>query len=286
MPTRESFLLEPASGRSLDGIVDLPDRAGPAPVVVICHGFKGFMEWGFFPPLAELLAARGFTVVRFNLSGSGMRPGEDRVRDEAAFRHATIGRDVEDQTAVLRAVLEGRLAAGRVDTGRVGLLGHSRGGGTTLLLAASELGREHTRALVTWSAVGTFDRFGAEEKRAWRGAGEAPVVNSRTGQTLLVSSEVLDDIETRADAYDLAAAAGRRQAPWLIVHGSADETVPVAEGRALAAAAAEPVDLHVVEGASHTFGAQHPFAGPTPQLIEAMNATQGWFLRHLGAAAS
>jgi len=37
----------------------------------------------------------------------------------------------------------------------------------------------------------------------------------------------------------------------------------------------------LIPGANHTFGARHPFAGPTPQLIQAMNATQGWLRRYL-----
>ena len=53
----------------LHGLVDLPDEPGERPTVVICHGFKGFMEWGFFPALATLLAERGFVAVRVNLSG-------------------------------------------------------------------------------------------------------------------------------------------------------------------------------------------------------------------------
>jgi len=281
MSALRRFELETPSGRTLHGILDLPEADGPAPTVVVCHGFKGFMEWGFFPHLAEVLAARGFTVVRCNLSGSGMRPGEDRVTDPAAFREATIARDLEDQEAILRAVLEARLAAGRVDLERIGLLGHSRGGGTTLLLAASELGRRCARALVTWNAVGTFDRFGEEEKEAWRRDGEIQVVNARTGQSLPVDLAVLEDMEARRQHYDLEVAAARRTAPWLILHGSADETVPLVEGKALAAAAADPRQLYVVPGGSHTFGAQHPFAGPTPQLVEAMNATQRWFRRHL-----
>jgi pimeloyl-ACP methyl ester carboxylesterase len=234
---------------------------------MLCHGFKGFMEFAFFPALAELLALRGFVVVRFNLSGSGVRPGEDRVCDPAAFRAATIARDLEDQEGLLRALLAGRLAAGRVDPGCIGLLGHSRGGGTSLLLAASELGRERLGALVTWNAVATFDRFGEPEKEAWR----------RAGETLVV----LDDIESNRALYDLEGAAARRTAPWLLVHGSADETVPLAEARLLAAAAAAPCRLHVVAAGSHTFGTRHPFVGPTPQLIEAMNATQSWLRRHL-----
>ncbi len=57
--------------------------------------------------------------------------------------------------------------------------------------------------------------------------------------------------------------------------------MPVEAGRQLAAAAADPHRLEIVAGGSHTFGAQHPFAGPTPALIEALNATQAWFRRHL-----
>ena len=34
-------------------------------------------------------------------------------------------------------------------------------------------------------------------------------------------------------------------------------------------------------GADHTFGAKHPFTGRNPRLVEAMNATQAWFLQHL-----
>src|SRR6185503_9703269 len=41
--------------RPLVGYLDLPDDPAPAPVVVLCCGFKGFAEWGFFPPLAALL---------------------------------------------------------------------------------------------------------------------------------------------------------------------------------------------------------------------------------------
>ena len=57
--------------------------------------------------------------------------------------------------------------------------------------------------------------------------------------------------------------------------------MPVTEAATLAAAARPPVTLVRVPGASHTFGVTHPFAGPTPQLIEAMNATQSFLRRHL-----
>ncbi|HEX2251699.1 MAG TPA: alpha/beta hydrolase, partial [Thermoanaerobaculia bacterium] len=164
----------------------------------------------------------------------------------------------------------------------VGLFGHSRGGAVALLAAAHpELADVPVRALVTWAAIARVDRWSDEEKEAWRRDGSLPVVNSRTGQVLPLGIDLLRDVETHRTELDLAAAARRRRAPWLIVHGSDDTSVGAEEGERLAAAASDPKELLLVEGADHTFGAKQPWVGPTPQLIAAMNATQTWFRRHL-----
>ena len=278
----------------LHGLVDLPAEPGERPAVVICHGFKGFMEWGFFPSLAALLAARGFVAVRFNLSGTGMQPGDERVTDPAAFRDNTYGRELADLLAVLAAT--GRtIAPGRVDRGRIGLFGHSRGGADSLLAAASPVWRDSLRALVTWAAISRLDRFTAGQKAEWRRRGELPAANARTGQALTLGLGLLADIEKKSPELDLEAAAAARRAPWLIVHGAEDESVPAAEadhlaglagiaglaGLAAQGSARAATELLIVPGASHTFGSRHPFAGPTPQLIQALNATQRWFRKHL-----
>ena len=280
MQETRPFELEVTTGTTLHGLVDLPDRPGPRPAVVVCHGFKGFMEWGFFPSLAELLASRGLVVVRFNFSGAGVKPGEDLVSDPAAFRANTYSRELEEALTVLAATGEA-IAPGRVDRGRIGLFGHSRGGGVALLAAAHPDWRERLGALVTWAAIADVDRFGPDQKTAWRRDGEVKVVNARTGQELALGLGLLDDVETNREALDLEAAAGRRRAPWLVVHGMRDESVPAQEGRRLTAAAAPPAELLMIPGADHTFGAKQPFVGPTRELIQAMNATQRWLRRHL-----
>ncbi|HEY2293995.1 MAG TPA: prolyl oligopeptidase family serine peptidase [Thermoanaerobaculia bacterium] len=264
----------------LHGLVDLPDEPGERPAVVICHGFKGFMEWAFFPALAALLAERGYVAVRFNLSGTGMRPGDELVTDPDAFRANTYSRELAELLAVLDATGE-PIAPGRVDRERIGLLGHSRGGGDALLAAASPAWRNRLRALVTWAAIADVDRFTPAQKAEWRRSGELPVTNARTGQRLALGVGLLADVEERSLELDLRAAAAARRAPWLIVHGAEDETVPVAEARRLAEQATGRAELLVVPGASHTFGSRHPFAGPTPQLIQALNATQRWLREHL-----
>ena len=259
------------------GLIDLPDEPGERPAVVVCHGFKGFMEWGFFPYLAALLADRGFVVIRFNLSGAGMLPGDDLVTDPDAFRANTHGRELADLLAVLEATGE-TLAPGRVDRTRLGLFGHSRGGGNSILAAVPKPWRDPVRALVTWASVAGFDRYTPEQKEAWRRDGRIPVVNARTGQQLALGLGLLEELEARED-LDVLAAARAVRAPWLIVHGEDDETVPVAEADRLAEASSG--ELLRISEANHTFGARHPFAGPTPQLIQALNATQRWFRRHL-----
>jgi dienelactone hydrolase len=293
MSAIEPFTLDRPGGGTLHGLLDLPDGAAPRPAVVICHGFKGFMEWGFFPALAALLAERGFVAVRFNLSGTGMLPGDELVSDPAAFRANTYSAELAELLRVLEATVAAgspgsspsslaKVAGGRIDSGRIGLLGHSRGGGAAVLAAARQPWRERLRALVTWAAIARVDRYSPQEKQAWRAAGELPVANTRTGQQLALGRALLEDVERHSGGdLDILAAAGRRSAPWLIVHGEEDESVPAPEATELDAHAAGLHELLLIPGAGHTFGARHPFAGPTPFLIQALNATQAWFRRYL-----
>lgn len=238
------------------------------------------MEWGFFPYLDQMLVDRGFTAVRFNFSGSGMQPGDELVTDTEAFAHATFSQDLADLLALLEA-LGDQVAPGLVDPSRIGLFGHSRGGGTVLLAAADDRWCAQIGALVTWSAVSTYDRLSDAEKLLWRQRGRTPIVNARTGQQLELDRLVLDDLQQHRDNLDLLAAAERRRAPWLLVHGDADETVPFVEARSLAEHAAGNGCLIEIPQGNHTFGATHPLSGPTPQLITALNATQDWFRKEL-----
>lgn len=94
----------------------------------------------------------------------------------------------------------------------------------------------------------------------------------------------LDDVLENLARLDLLAAARRLSAAWLLVHGSADETVPFAEAEELHGASGRRAVLFTLDGAGHTFGAVHPFAGPTPELRDAAAATAALLREALAAA--
>jgi pimeloyl-ACP methyl ester carboxylesterase len=265
---------------TIHGIVQTPPGDKAHPTVVICHGFKGFMEWGFFPPLADLLCLRGYTVIRFNFPGTGMLPGDALVTDPEAFKANTFSREQADIRRVLAAV--GRtIAKDRVDLNRLALIGHSRGGAGVILTAGSKEWRGRLQAVISWAAVADLDYYDAAAKAHWRQHGELPVTNGRTGQELALGISLLRDLEGNKESLDLLAAAERIQAPWLIVHGGGDTVVPVVAAEKLQKRAKGIHELLILPEASHTFGAQHPFASPTPDFVQVLNATQTWLRRHL-----
>jgi len=77
------FTIKSDEGLPIRGNLDVPRQTRA--LVIIVHGFKGFKDWGMFPPLTERLAQAGFTAVSLNLSGSGVDdPGEFSLPDRFA----------------------------------------------------------------------------------------------------------------------------------------------------------------------------------------------------------
>ena len=251
-------------------------RTSARPAVVVLHGFKGFKDWGMFPPLTERLAQAGFTAVSLNLSGSGVDDaGEFSLPDR--FGHNTFSAELDDTNRVVDALTRGELGVPPPST--LGIVGHSRGGGIAVLHTARD---SRVRALVTWSAISRVERWPADQRSAWREAGHTEMRNARTGQILPLYTDVLDDIEQNADSLDIEAAAGRVSVPWLIVHGTEDESVGFSEAESLKAASSrKKTRLLPIEQGGHTFGATHPWRSSTPQLDTVFDASTEWLAGHL-----
>jgi pimeloyl-ACP methyl ester carboxylesterase len=261
-----------------DILIDIrsSEQTSAGPAVLLLHGFKGFKDWGMFPRMAERLARGGFTVVSPNLSGSGVDDAGDFSLPER-FGHNTFSAELEDVGFTVDALLQGEL--GVPSPSSLGLIGHSRGGGVAILQAARD---PRIRALVTWAAISTVERWPVDQRRTWRAAGRTDISNARTGQVLPLYTDVLDDIEQNGSSLDIQAAARRVSVPWLIVHGTNDESVAFREAELLkSAATGSGVSLLPIEGGGHTFGAVHPWRASTPQLDLVFDATVAWLSAHL-----
>ena len=227
----------------------LPDS--PIGTVVICHGFKGFAHFAFFPYLAERLAEAGLRAVTFDFSGSGIGDDRENFTNPLAFTHNTYLQELDD----LEAVLGEAKVHDWIDDD-YGLLGHSRGGAIAILHAARDPG---VKALATWAAISSTNRWAPEVVADWRQRGFVDIPNARTGVSIPLSIELLHEVEEFGESkLNVALSASSIRAPWLIVHGEADETVPVSEAQRLASLSEGTSTLRVVEGTGHTFGAKHP----------------------------
>lgn len=249
------------------------EASTPRPAVLILHGFKGFMDWGFFPEFSRRLAEAGLVVVSLNASGSGIGDDPERFTEEEAFAKNTYSKELEDLELV-RAYTAGLPG---VDPARLAVCGHSRGGSVVLLHAAA---RGDYRAVVTWAALGDIDRMDEATKADWRERGHILIPNARTGQVHRVDLDVLLDAEANKEALDVLAGCARLTAPTLVVHGTADEVVAFAESEQIVAALPQP--LHrAIEGAGHTFGGTHPLTEWTPDLESVFDATRTFLLEHV-----
>jgi uncharacterized protein len=271
------FELTNPHGDLIRGDLHIPKGAGPHPAVVLCHGFKGFKDWGFFPTLARYLAQEGFVAVSFNFSHSGI--GEDPLNFTRLdlFAENTFSLEQDD----LGAVLDWTTQQPEVDASRMGLLGHSRGGATVLIRAFSDAD-PRVRCLVTWNSIARVDWMPPSIYKVWRRQGYFNFHNARTRQDMHVSTRVLDDFEANRERLTYLPKLRERALPWLLLHAAKDESVPVQAAHELYEHAhQETTRLFIKEKTGHTFNSVHPFAGITPSLDDVLIETGQWFREHL-----
>ncbi len=250
---REAFELAGPDGELLFGDLRTAANGASAPPVIVCHSFMSFKDWGFFPYLAERLAAAGFAAISFNFSRNGVTGDGDRITEFRKFEGNTFSRELSDLGTVLDALESGTLGTVGGKPGGAALLGHSRGGGIAILRAAAD---SRVRALVTWSAIATFDRWTRHQKEAWRRAGYLPLAKDTAASPLRLGLGLLNDLELHPELLDIEQSASKIRVPWLLVHGAADVTVPPREALRLRAAADQSnLDFRLLDGVGHLYNA-------------------------------
>ena len=269
---REPFVLRNPSGESIAGDLRYTKGGERNPVVILCHSFMAFKDWGWFPLVATKLSEAGFTAVSFNFSRNGVRENPDRITDFDMFQRNTISHELEDLSVVLRAVQEGTVGRRNMNPDQIALLGHSRGGGLAIITATKS---RNIKALVTWSSVSTFDRWTQHQKEQWRKLGYLPQARDTAVSPLKLGLALLEDVEKNREKLDIMKAASRISIPWLLIHGTEDLLVQFSEGERLYAAANKPATEFVpLEKVGHLYdGAK---ANEESAIHRVMDTTMKW----------
>ncbi|MFT7465586.1 MAG: pimeloyl-ACP methyl ester carboxylesterase [Pseudohongiellaceae bacterium] len=248
--------------------VDLVQPAGgPAPLTLLCHGFKGFRQWGMFPHLAERLAAGGRAVALFDLSHNGTSGGVvfDRLD---LFETQTVSRHRDDLLLVLET-LWGEQEALDLDVDQgVSVVGHSLGGGVALLAAARDA---RITKVVSLNGVSHFQRVPEVALEELERNDRIIIRNGRTGQDMPLGRPWFDNVAE----VDLQACCQSLQLPVLILAGDDDLVVPPREAVALEGWLAQGQRVALANG-DHTLGARHPWVGWSEPLQAACTEMQSW----------
>jgi pimeloyl-ACP methyl ester carboxylesterase len=265
-------------GYPIVGDFRCPDTEKKLPIIVICHSFMAFKDWGFFPYIGERFAAAGFATFAFNFSFDGVQDSEDRISDFGKFEQNTFSREIKDCESVLAAIREGELHNEIVDTGKVILLGHSRGGGIAIVTASRHA---DVKALVSMSSIATFDRWTEHQKRNWRERGFLSLAKETIASPLRLGIGLLDDLEWNGEEIRITKAASKITQPWLIVHGKMDVTVPHREAEQLFAAANNPAaEIVVLDKVGHLYHASTREEDNYATLNHILELVIAWLHKH------
>lgn len=253
---KKEFKISGANERTITADISLPKSKTPTPILVFCHGFKGFKDWGHYNWVAQKSADAGLAFLKFNFSFNGVDGGQlDEISDLKSFAENNYSKEVADVQSVLNYI-ETNADDLNIDPKRIYLAGHSRGGGIATLVTSED---KRVKGLVLWASLSEFDSFFRKETiEDWEKNGLVYAKNSRTGAELPINRQFYDDYLANKSTLDVRKAAKLISVPMLIIHGEKDETVPLSHAEAFYTLVPHSI-LIKVSGANHTFGAKHPF---------------------------
>jgi pimeloyl-ACP methyl ester carboxylesterase len=226
------------------------------PLLVFCHGFNGFKDWGAFNLISDFFVQQFFQFVKLNFSHNGTSTEfpMDFV-DLEAFGNNNFEKELEDIAALL-VTLRKESFADCLDFEKVYLIGHSKGGATAL---AYTLSHPEIISCATLAAVlDPVARYGKEKDKLWKENGVKFIINGRTKQKMPLYYQLVKNTQKIKAQLDIRNLLKSDKRKFLFIHGDKDEAVPVTEVNLVKNLPNSTVSI--IEDANHVFGASHPYA--------------------------
>jgi len=225
-------------------------------MVIFCHGYKGFKDWGAWNVVAGTFQKKGIHFCKFNFSlNGGTLDNPIDFPDLQSFAKNTYTQEVND----LDRVIDHMYSNYQNCISSIYLMGHSRGGGIALLNSSNEL----VKGVITWASVADYgDRFPkGKELEQWIKSGVRYVLNSRTNQQLPHHINFYNDYIENKEKLSIQNAVEKLKKPQLIIHGNRDQAVDINQANLLKKW--NPSAQLISFKASHTFNSSHPWEKPT-----------------------
>ena len=238
-------------GTALHAKLDFPrEEKEKYPVLIIVHGYTGDMEETHIRRMADTACGIGFAALRVEMYGHGKSGG--------SFRDHTVLKWVCELLTVID------YAAALPFAGNIYLAGHSQGGLTVMLAAAMK--RDVVRALIPLAPALCIP-YDARRGCSFGVSFDPDHVPS---EVMMPGERVLDGNYFRtAQLLPVEEAVRSYRGPVLLVHGDADETVPVSFSEN-AAEMYENALLVTIPGDTHCFDRK---------LDQAAEAVEAFLLR-------
>lgn len=236
----EMNVVNPSTGKTLRGVLYMPEVAGKVPLVITAHelGSNCRRRW---PAYGESLASCGVAVYTFDFAGGGPRERNDGGpgnRSDGETTEMSVMTEVRD----LESVLEAAKTWSFVDTRKIAIIGGSQGGVVSVITAARHADEIEGLVLLYPALLIQEDlhkKFKSEE--------DCPPVYSYNGW-LDVSPIYVRDMWD----YDVYQDMPKYGKPVLILHGDKDAIVPMSYSER-AAKAYKDAEFHVVKDGGHGF---------------------------------
>lgn len=239
------------------------------PLVIFCHGYKGFKDWGAWDLVAKSFADAGLFFVKFNFSHNGgtMEQPID-FPDLEAFAENNYSRELEDLDDLITFLHSASNPfQEEIDPNQLIVIGHSRGGGIVTIKASED---QRITKVITWASVSDFGRRTATsgELEEWRKNGVKYVFNGRTKQNMPHNFQFYEDFKAHEARLNIEQAVKRLNIPHLIIHSKEDPSVFYTEAEEIHSWNPESI-LHPIAHSDHVFSASHPWTqADLPQALK------------------
>lgn len=228
------------------------------PIVIFCHGYKGFKDWGAWNLMAKTFADAGFFFIKFNFSHNGGTVEQPiDFPDLEAFGNNNYTKELDDLETVLDWVCNNESLKNETNTNSISLVGHSRGGGIVLLKANEDT---RIKKVITLASVCDFAKRTATigDLEEWKRDGVKYVLNGRTKQKMPHYYQFYEDFKANKNRLNIQKAIEKLQIPHLIIHGNKDHSVLISEAESLKKWNPK-AEYQIIENADHVFNTSHPW---------------------------